>query len=156
MASMVGSSWKAAESSGVAPIRSPAATVKLFAPRSAELARSRLRWVARYSTPPAGKSMLPLRTSPVDVRPGRVSGGTVSSWPWKSLIANRSTLTRFFFAFLALSALGAAAVVDVVSSAVAPDVNASGLATSASPAAAATSARPRFLGVAGKVSLRDS
>ena len=49
IASIVGSSWNGAESSGLAPIRSPAPTVSVFG----FCARSCLRCVARYSTPPA-------------------------------------------------------------------------------------------------------
>ena len=49
MASMVGSSWNAADSSGEAPTMSPAATVTVLRCP----ARASRRWVARYSTPPA-------------------------------------------------------------------------------------------------------
>ena len=49
IASIVGSSWNAAEISGVPPIRSPADTNSVFG----FVARSAGRWVARYSTPPA-------------------------------------------------------------------------------------------------------
>ena len=49
-ASIVGSSWKSAETSGLAPIRSPAPTVIVF-----EFAvRKDLMWVARNAMPPAG------------------------------------------------------------------------------------------------------
>jgi hypothetical protein len=49
MASMLGSSWKMAEMSGVAPMMSPAATTTVLG-----LVPARFwMWVARYSTPPA-------------------------------------------------------------------------------------------------------
>ena len=47
MASMVGSSWKAAESSGLAPMRSPAATVSGVAPAACDFFRSFLSALAR-------------------------------------------------------------------------------------------------------------
>ena len=50
---MVGSSWNRAESSGLAPIRSPAATNTLFF----LLARSCLTSVAMCSAPPAGTAI---------------------------------------------------------------------------------------------------
>ena len=50
---MVGSSWNSAESSGLAPIRSPAATNTLFF----FLARSCLTSVAMCSAPPAGTAI---------------------------------------------------------------------------------------------------
>ena len=49
-ASIAGSSWKSAETSGLAPIRSPAPTVIVLRLRC----RSAFRCVARYSMPPAG------------------------------------------------------------------------------------------------------
>ena len=49
IASIVGSSWKSAETSGLAPIMSPAPTVIVFG----FVARSDLMCVARYSIPPA-------------------------------------------------------------------------------------------------------
>ena len=56
---MVGSSWNAADSSGEAPIRSPAATVTDVLPlRPCAAVRSCLRWVARYSAPPAGVPLM--------------------------------------------------------------------------------------------------
>jgi hypothetical protein len=50
IASIVGSSWKSADSSGEAPIRSPAETTSVLR-FVAALARM---CVARYSAPPAG------------------------------------------------------------------------------------------------------
>ena len=76
-ASIVGSSWNAADSSGEAPIRSPAATVTESCPLAAAAARRSFRWVARYAAPPAGMPlMLPLEP---------VAG---SRLPWKSLMAS--------------------------------------------------------------------
>ena len=49
-ASIVGSSWNSAETSGLAPIMSPAPTLSVAFGFSA---RSVLMWVARYSMPPA-------------------------------------------------------------------------------------------------------
>ena len=49
-ASIDGSSWNAADSSGVAPIRSPAETKTVF---FGLVARSCATWVARYAAPPA-------------------------------------------------------------------------------------------------------
>jgi hypothetical protein len=54
MASMAGSSWKAALIRGDAPTRSPAPTVSTFRPPRRASDRSRLTVVARYSAPPAG------------------------------------------------------------------------------------------------------
>ena len=48
---MVGSSWKMADTSGVAPMTSPADTKRVF--RGLVDSRSRTYW-ARYSAPPAG------------------------------------------------------------------------------------------------------
>ena len=70
--SIAGSSWKSAETSGDAPIRSPAATMMEFGFR----ARWFSRCVARYSAPPAG---VPPTT------PFAPAGG--SRFPWKSLRA---------------------------------------------------------------------
>ena len=47
MASIVGSSWNAADSSGVAPIRSPAATVSGVAPAALDFFRSEFSSEAR-------------------------------------------------------------------------------------------------------------
>ena len=47
IAVMVGSSWKAAESSGLAPIRSPAATVSGVAPAARDFLRSFFSTLAR-------------------------------------------------------------------------------------------------------------
>ncbi len=68
-ASIDGSSWKAALTSGLAPTRSPAPTVSVEL-----LLRSFLTVVARYSAPPAG---VPLTLPPLPV------GGSMA--PWKSL-----------------------------------------------------------------------
>src|SRR6476660_8314314 len=77
---MVGSSWNAADSSGEAPMMSPAATVMLCSSLAA--ARSCASCVDRYSTPPAGwPAMVPL--DPL--------GG--SRLPWKSLRASSLTST---------------------------------------------------------------
>ncbi len=65
IASMVGSSWNAPDSSGLAPIRSPAATVSEWSCP----ARAWARWVARYSTPPHGQR----RGRPVGVAAGSPS-----------------------------------------------------------------------------------
>jgi len=77
----VGSSWYAAEISGVAPIRSPAATTSVF------LFTSDLRWVARYAAPPAS-TVAPVSST---IRPPEPLGG--SRLPWKSLIATSRTGT---------------------------------------------------------------
>ena len=83
--SIVGSSWNAAESSGEAPMMSPAATVsELRWPL-----RAWARWVARYSTPPASavtSTGLPVAGSilwSTTLRPEEPLGG--SRLPWKSL-----------------------------------------------------------------------
>src|SRR5215207_8068470 len=75
-ASIVGSSWNAAEISGVAPMRSPADTNSVFG----LVARRSRTVVARYSTPPA----LPSGSAP-PIRPPEPSGGR--RLPWKSLSA---------------------------------------------------------------------
>ena len=83
--SIVGSSWKAADSSGDAPMMSPAATVTVFSWPW----RASARCVARYSTPPTSlvtSTALPvtgsIRWSTV-IRPDEPAGG--SRLPWKSL-----------------------------------------------------------------------
>ena len=78
IASIVGSSWKSAESNGLAPMRSPAATTSVFL----LVASSVLTCVARYSTPPA---------TTVPIRPAEPAGG--SRFPWKSLNARSCTST---------------------------------------------------------------
>ena len=75
--STVGSSWKAAESSGEAPTMSPAATVTVLR----WPLRAWARWVARYSTPPT--SAVSVGSGPVCTRPLDPPGG--SRFPWKSL-----------------------------------------------------------------------
>ena len=82
----VGSSWNSADSSGLAPIRSPAATKMWFG----FLARSPATAVARCSEPPAGTSMvLPASAGSLMRMPPR--GGF--KLPWKSLMARILTLT---------------------------------------------------------------
>ena len=91
IAMMVGSSWNAADSSGVAPMRSPAATVTVCRPLERARVRSLLRCVARYSAPPAG---VPLMTPELEDVLG-------SSWPWKSLSARICSFTLCLTGFLA-------------------------------------------------------
>ncbi len=78
IASIVGSSWKSADSSGLAPMRSPAETTKVlrFASESARTC------VARYSAPPA----FTVPTRPLEPLGGR-------RFPWKSLRARSWTST---------------------------------------------------------------
>src|SRR5687768_13181618 len=113
---MVGSSWKSAESSGVAPMRSPADTKTLF-----EFSDRRFRtWVARYSTPPAGMQFGVPPTMQVwfgklpwsePIRPLELDVGfTTSSCPWKSFSPRIWTSTGRF----ALSLLAMAAGADMV------------------------------------------
>ena len=84
--SIVGSSRNRAESSGVAPIKSPAATKMWFG----FLARNCATAVARCSLPPAGTSMVLVASAGSLMRmPPR--GGL--RLPWKSLIASSLTLT---------------------------------------------------------------
>src|SRR3954453_4991286 len=95
MASMVGSSWKAADSSGEAPMRSPAATVAVLRCPW----RAAFRWVARYSVPPASTvvgraagGVVVDSVYPVVIRPPEPAGGSRlpcrslndSSWIWVS------------------------------------------------------------------------
>jgi hypothetical protein len=82
MASIVGSSWKSADVSGLPPTRSPADTRSVRG-----LVRFRRRtWVAKYSIPPAGTRAPP--------GAGVIVPGVVGSrWPWKSLKASSWTLT---------------------------------------------------------------
>ncbi len=95
IASIVGSSWNAAESSGLAPIRSPAETTSEFG----LAARSVRMWLARKDAPPAGTLVPPGagRMSP----PLPVGG---SRLPWKSLMASSWTSTSWGLA----TALGTA------------------------------------------------
>src|SRR3954447_10443867 len=102
-ASIVGSSWNAADNSGEAPIRSPAATVTESCPFASAAARRSFRWVARYAAPPAGMPlMLPLEP---------VAG---SRLPWKSLIASSWIWVCVGFGFAACTALACVAVPDCV------------------------------------------
>ena len=78
-ASIVGSSWKRPETSGLAPMLSPAETTSVLR----FWARSALMCVARYSAPPAG-----VRTPPGSVI---VPGG--ARLPWKSLMLSSWTST---------------------------------------------------------------
>src|SRR4051794_24150915 len=87
MASIVGSSWNAAEISGLAPIRSPAPTMRVLLGFSASSARM---CVARYAMPPATTVPPGVGTLP----PEPVGG---SRLPWKSLIASSWTSTVGFF-----------------------------------------------------------
>ncbi len=90
-ASIVGSSWKRPERSGLAPIRSPADTIAVLI---GFVASSCFRCVAKYSAPPAFT---------VPMRPDEPDGG--SRFPWKSLKASSCTLTVFGgFAFAAPAA----------------------------------------------------
>nr|BFE76532.1 hypothetical protein GCM10020092_098330 [Actinoplanes digitatis] len=57
ISSIVGSSWNAALTSGVPPIRSPAPTVRVDRPSAAASERRRFRKVARYSTPPCWRAV---------------------------------------------------------------------------------------------------
>src|SRR5215210_2023361 len=90
-ASIVGSSWKAAESSGDAPIRSPADTNMVFG----FVARSWRTYVARYSTPPA--AMPAGSAGPIRPDDDVASGGRRFPWKsfspriWISVVAARST-----------------------------------------------------------------
>src|SRR5580693_10366731 len=86
--SMVGSSWNIADSNGLAPIKSPAATKMLFLWPS----RSCRTSVAMYSEPPAG-TIIFLALSPGSVI--RMPPGGGRRLPWKSLIARirRSTVS---------------------------------------------------------------
>jgi hypothetical protein len=79
IASIVGSSWNSALTSGLAPIRSPAETTKL---RPAAAASSRRTCVARLTVPPA---------SVEPIRPLEPSG--VSRLPCTSLTASTCTST---------------------------------------------------------------
>ena len=82
IASIVGSSWKSADSSGDAPIRSPADTTSVLR-FSAAFVRM---WVARYSAPPAGTRG--------ELGSGAIVPGVVDSrWPWKSLRPSSWTST---------------------------------------------------------------
>ncbi len=69
-ASIVGSSWKSPESSGLAPMLSPPLTTSVLR----FLARSFLMCVARYSAPPAAGLLS-----------GNVSVPGGARLPWKSL-----------------------------------------------------------------------
>ena len=82
MALIVGSSWKAPESNGLAPIRSPAATVSGVAPAARDFFRSLVSRLARNDAPPA---------LVVPIWPLEPVGGC--RLPWKSLMASRSSLT---------------------------------------------------------------
>lgn len=85
---MVGSSWKSAEVSGLAPMMSPAATVI----ESSAGIRALRSSVARYSMPPAGvETSLPVAGSISRMVPDEPAGG--SRLPWKSLIASSWRLT---------------------------------------------------------------
>src|SRR3712207_1063373 len=87
---MVGSSWKAADSSGEAPIRSPAATVIVLS--SSCCSASWASWVARYAEPPAGTlTGVPSGLVPVRIWPLDPLGG--SRAPCKSLRASSCTST---------------------------------------------------------------
>ena len=79
IASIVGSSWNSADTSGLAPIRSPAETTSV---RCGFVASRRLTCVARLATPPASVS---------SISPDDPLGG--SRLPWKSLKASSWTPT---------------------------------------------------------------
>jgi hypothetical protein len=99
-ASIVGSSWKSAETRGLAPIRSPAPTVIVlrFVFRSASMC------VARYAMPPAGTVFC---VHPV-CTPFVITGLQQPTWivpgvfgarcPCRSLIASSWTRVSDFFA----------------------------------------------------------
>ena len=87
IASMVGSSWKRPESSGDAPIRSPAATVSWIRP-SSRPARPAQGSVARQVLHATAGGVEPATLLRVAARGQRGSGRSpASSWPWKSLNA---------------------------------------------------------------------
>ena len=100
IASIAGSSWNSADTSGLAPIRSPAPTVIVLEFSS----RSCLMCVARYSIPPAGtvfaaqpvwtpELLLTGLQQPVWIEPG-VFGARC---PWRSLIARSWTYVSLSF-----------------------------------------------------------
>ena len=80
IASIVGSSWKSAESSGLAPIRSPAETTSVFGLR-------------RLEHPDVGRKVLGAPAGTGSRRRARpmVPGVVGSRWPWKSLSASSCT-----------------------------------------------------------------
>ena len=129
IASMVGSSWNAAESSGVAPIRSPAATVTECRPSAAAEARSAFRWVARYSAPPA--------KTPLMVPPDEEVLG--SSCPWKSFSARICSFTSFG----GFGGLGGLAAVGAPAAAGRPAARAGAATLVATRATEVAAARPR-------------
>jgi hypothetical protein len=94
-ASIVGSSWKSPDRSGLAPIRSPDDVSSVFA---GFCVRSCLYHVARYSAPPASTvTGVPFEID-VTTRPFDPVGGC--RFPWKSLIPRIWTCTAaaaFFF-----------------------------------------------------------
>ena len=94
IASIVGSSWKSPERSGLAPIRSPALTMSVFCGLSASSC-----WICveRYSTPPARTVVTGLLL--IRIVPLVPVGGC--RLPWKSLNASTWTLTSCAFAGLA-------------------------------------------------------
>ena len=77
MKSIVGSSCIRPDASGLAPIRSPALTTKVFSASEP----SAFRCVAKYSAPPAGTAV-PVAGLTI------VPGVPASRWPWKSLNAS--------------------------------------------------------------------
>jgi hypothetical protein len=115
-ASMVGSSWNAAEINGEAPIRSPAETNSVFG-----LVASSIRtWVARYSTPPAATPT----GSAGPMRPDEESSSGGRRFPWKSF----SPRIWIFVVWARSSARGdgsfAPAIAGVATSANAPSTTA--------------------------------
>src|SRR5262245_10807045 len=110
IASIAGSSWNSADTSGLAPMRSPAPTVIVLEFSS----RSIFMCVARYSIPPARTvywvhpvcvpaAFLTGVQQPTWMKPG-VSG---ARFPWKSLIARSRTYVSLSFGPFAASACGA-------------------------------------------------
>src|SRR5215218_10792699 len=99
IASMVGSSWKSADTSGLAPIASPAATTSVFV----FAIRSCLMCVAKYSAPPAST----VWPGPTLTRALDPVGG--SRLPCRSLNASSWTYVSLslFFGPFAANALGA-------------------------------------------------
>ena len=116
--SIVGSSWNSAETSGLAPIMSPAPTVIVFV----FCVRRSLIHVARYAMPPAGTACGAQPVCTPFVRTGLqqptwiVPGVVGWRWPCRSLIASSCTLVEFGAAFDPL----AASACDVPTTSISP------------------------------------
>ena len=106
-ASTVGSSWNSADSSGVAPIRSPAATKMWFG----FFARNSATAVARCSAPPAGTLIVFVGSAGSLMRMPPCGAFRL---PWKSLIARIFTCTGVAGGGVAQPVSSAAAKIVIV------------------------------------------